>query len=128
MKINSGTKVLYLSIEHDDELELSVSEKVKINSIDADLADHIVEFGKPPKKIKYNGTKYHLDEEAPGYFRDMEDEDIDDNWTEFISWDYYDKSEKLMLCIERWEERRFDASAGKVIGEFEITNILPVSN
>ncbi|MEA3444207.1 MAG: hypothetical protein U9R19_05710 [Bacteroidota bacterium] len=31
----------------------------------------------------------------------------------------------IISCIEQWEEREFEASYGKVVEEYEISNILP---
>ncbi|RLD43759.1 MAG: DUF4178 domain-containing protein, partial [Bacteroidetes bacterium] len=38
---------------------------------------------------------------------------------------YYDEKEELYICIEQWDEKEFEASAGIIIKEFEISNILP---
>ena len=64
-----------------------------------------------------------MEEENPGFFNDWAEDK--DNWVEFISWDYIDQSGKFVLCIEQWGERKFDASFGKIIKEFEISNIYP---
>lgn len=125
-KISDGTKTLFLSIEEDDEMEIEVSEKVKIRRILDYLPEHLKENGKPPKSIVYNDVRYYFDEESPGFFRNCKDErESDESWTEFISWSCYDDSEKQILTLERWGEDDFEASVGKVIKEFQISNLLP---
>lgn len=125
-KITDGTDILFLEVEDDDELEVSVSQKIKIGSIDPDLGDRIVKKGKPPKELSYKGIVYFRDEESPGYFRNMKhDAQKDDSWSELIAWSYYDEEEEKMLTIEQWGENQFEASFGHGIQAYEVSNILP---
>lgn len=122
-KIENDKDTFFLNLEEDDELVLSISKKVRLVSIGDDLPDHIVRHQKPPSKIEYEGIIYLLENENPGYFNDPEKDK--DNWIELISWDYIDKSGEFVLCIEQWDEREFEASVGKIVKEFEISNIYP---
>jgi len=124
--INNGEKTAYLHIDQDNELFITISEKLKIRVIDENLPEEIVENERPPKKLVFKGVTYYLDKESPGYFSD--DPEDDESWTELVAWDYYDEKEQLTLGIEQWGEREFEASFGKVVQEFEISNILPGSN
>lgn len=126
-KIDNGEEQLFLSVEDDDELEITITKKVKIRVIDEDLPEYIVSHDRPPKKLNYQGTTYYQDKESPGFFHDTASKD-EEAWDEFISWDYYDEDEKLYICIEQWEEREFEASVGRVVKEYEISNILPGTN
>lgn len=123
-KVSNGRETRYLSVEEDDELELVLSEKLKLKSIRTDLAKSIMNEKEPPETLAYDGKVFHLDEESPGYFRELPSEDEDD-WEEFVAWDYYDESEQFSLTIEQWDHRSFEASYGKVLKEFEISEILP---
>lgn len=122
-KIQNDKDTAFLYLDDDDELNLSISKKVRLVNIGQNLPDYIVQHKKPPSTIEYEGATYLLENENPGYFNDPENGK--DNWVELISWDYVDKSEKLILCIEQWGEREFEASVGKVVNEFEISNIYP---
>ena len=122
-KITNGEETLFLAVEDDDELSITLSKKIKLRKIDTDIADSIIKFSEAPREIIYEGTKYFLEKESPGYFRDLSKDASD--WDEFISWDYYDDSEDLYICIEQWDEKEFEASAGFSIKEYEISNILP---
>ncbi len=122
-KLDSGTDTVYLSVEDDDELELVLSKKIKIGLIDEDVEEAILDTGKPPKRITYKGITFVRGSESPGFFRNAKD-----NWNdavEFVSWDYYDESEKYNLTIERWGEEEFEASFGHYVEEYEFSNILP---
>ena len=121
-KIHDGVQTLYLSVEADDELKVSISKKVKIRAIDEDLPEYIKEHKKAPKKLNYEGATYYFEEECPGFFKKKTDSE--ESWAEFIAWDYEDENGNI-LCIEQWSETGFEASAGKVIKTFEISNILP---
>ena len=122
-KITNGEETFFLAIDDDDELNITLSKKIKLRKIDTDIANSIIKFNEAPQEILYEGTKYFLEKESPGYFRDL-NKDAND-WDEFISWDYYDDSEELYICIEQWDEKEFEASAGITIKEYEISNILP---
>ncbi len=121
-KINNGSETKYMAVEDDDELIVTITSKLKLHAIDEDLKSYILEHDTPPKKIKYQDRKYFLEEECPGYFRDLGKGDTE--WTELISWDYEDDTD-YVICIEQWGAQRFEASEGKCIKAFEITNILP---
>mgnify|MGYP001352236522 CR=1 FL=1 len=123
-KISDGSETFYLNVEEDDELELVLAKKIKIRNIQSDLPTLIRENETPPDTLVYEGKEFYLDEESPGYFRELPSDD-DEDWEEFISWDYYDKSGKEVITLEQWDDRSFDASYGKTIKEFEISNILP---
>ena len=121
-KVSNGVDTRYLSLEDDDEIELEWSKKVKISKIDIDLLDTPITEQKPPRKIHYEGTAYRLANSSMGYFFD---EGTDEDWAEFRTWNFESAQEET-LTIEQWDDEEFDASVGKVIKEFEISNILPV--
>lgn len=125
-KISDGAESLFLSVEDDDELYLSVSKKIKIRTIDEDLPETIEEKERPPKKIEYQGIKFYLEEESAGYFKNLADPDSKGD--QVISWEYYDEDEQYILTIEQWGEFDFEASFGTVIKEIEISGILPGEN
>lgn len=124
-KISSGSDVMFLSVEEDDMVELSLQKKIKLSSINNDIETEIIKNKVPPKKITYRGVDYYRDSESPGYFKE---ENSDKDWLEMISWDYYNEEEDRVLTIEQWDDREFEASYGKVIKEFEISNIMPAGN
>ncbi len=123
-KVNNGSVTRYLSIEEDDELIISLSEKVKIRALEEDLTETLIQHQQPPKKIAYNDVVYFLEGDAPGYFHDISK---GDEWIEFRSWNFEDNTGKHILTIEQWDEKEFEASVGIIIKEFEISNILPAS-
>lgn len=122
-KVEAADDVAYLHIDYNDEGSMTLSRKLKIRALGEDIPENIVENKRPPKKIEFKGNTYYLDKESPGYFSD--DPEDDESWVEFISWDYYDSEEKLVACVEQWGNREFEASCGKVVNDYEITNILP---
>ncbi len=121
-KISNGVKTLYLSVEDDDELELSISSKIKVRQLGADVHQQLMDTQKAPSQLEYEGRTYFLDEESAGFFNDSSK---GKEWVEFISWSYEDESGDYLINIEQWNEREFEASVGKYIDSFEISNILP---
>lgn len=124
-KIDSGNETYFLSVEKDDHTILSLTRKVKIRAIDENLPDHIKQNETPPKKLVYNGVTYFMETERPGYFRNVANESNGDEWEEFIAWEYEDETGQKVLTIEQWGEHDFDAAAGVIIPEHQISNILP---
>lgn len=123
--IDNGSEQRYLSVDEEDELELTLSQKMKLSKIGRDLPNLIAKDGHPPSSLAYEGRQYVLEEESPGYFRDLGREE--EGWTEFLSWEYWDEEEEHVLTIEQWEERSFEAAIGKAVEPFEITNITPAT-
>ena len=122
-KLDSGDDIIYLHMDENDELSLSVTRKVKIRSVDEDLPEHIIKHQEAPKKIHYDGRDFFLDKETPGYFSG--DPENDDSWIELISWEYYDNNEEYILAVEQWGDKEFAAAFGRVVKAFEFSNIIP---
>jgi hypothetical protein len=128
-KLDSGDEIKFLYVDDDDELTLSIAEKVNVMSINKNLKHDILEDDEPMKQIDYNGTTYYLSRESLGHCRDWEDNpDHDDSWSKLVSWEFLDETEKKFISIERWGEYEIEAATGMYIEEFEISNIIPVSN
>lgn len=124
-KISNESESAFLSVEDDGELSISISKEVPVRLIDENIPEHIRENEEPPATLEYEGKKFLLEGEYPGYFKEPRVKNA--KWTEFISWSYYDEDEEYLITIEQWEEKQFNASFGKYIEEFEISNILPKS-
>lgn len=125
-KVSDGSETAFLAVEEDDHLEISYSKKLKIRLLQDNLPEYIHQHEKPPTVIDYDGSTYLYDGESPGFFRNMADNPKDDdNWSEFISWDFYAKNSNKVLSVEQWGEDAFEASVGKTVKEHEISNILP---
>ncbi len=125
-KVDSGDDVAFLSVEVEDEYTITFTRKVKPRQIDEDLPEYIIEHNYPPKKLFYKNKKFFRESETPGYFRDLGKPGS--RLMEVISWEYYDADQKEVIFVEQWGEREFDAAYGKVLKEFEISNILPNSS
>lgn len=122
LQVSNGSEMLFLGIEEDDELELSLMKKVKLRSIQNDLTDLLISQQEPPKTLNHEGVEYYLEEETPGYFRNITKKT---DWEEMRLWNFEDKTGKHLLSVEQWDEKEFEASIGISIEEFEISNILP---
>ncbi len=128
-KLDSGDEIRFLYVEDDDELILSISEKVNVMSINKNLKHDILEDDEPMKRMDYNGVTYYLSRESLGHCRDWEDDpNYDDSWSKLVSWEFLDETEKKFISVERWGEYEIEAAKGMYIEEFEISNIIPVSN
>ena len=120
-ELDAGDDGCYLGREVDDEVEWSISRKIKISDLGLAVRDHIKQHNDPPEEIEYQGIRYRLEESGAGhYYRD--DRVAGD---EMIYWDYTDADEDKILTIEQWGEDEFDAAVGKWVKEYEFSNILP---
>lgn len=124
-KISTGSDVMFMSVEEDDVVEITLQKKIKLSSLEGDVEGEIIRNKVPPKKMVYRGVDYYRDSESPGYFKE---ENSAKDWIELISWNYYNEEEDRVLTIEQWGDREFEASYGKVIKDFEISNIMPSGN
>lgn len=121
-KVNNGESTRYLSVEEDDEVEISLVEKIKVGSINRTLNATLCQNQEPPQELVYNGVVYYLEGERSGYFNDIA---RGSSWEEMREWSFEDESGKQQLTIEQWDDKEFEASSGVEIKEFEISNILP---
>ena len=126
--ITDGENKLFLYMEDDDELELVLSKKIPIRSIQEDLPDLIKTEGEPPKKLKYQGDEYLLDESNSAYCLEGPFDADSDDWDRFDSWDYINKEGAKLLSVERWGDYEFEAAEGYYIKESDIQDIMPPSD
>lgn len=117
---------LFLSVERDenDDLFLATFTPIRSSMLDDEVEERIFDNKKPPKQITYKGTTYYREEESMGFHKNV---DAQGESAEFISWTYFDETEKNILSITKWDDEVFDASVGQVIQESDITSILPGS-
>ncbi len=120
-KLMSDSDTVFLSVEEDDHLVIQVVKKLNFSKLDESVEKALLDNGRPPRSINFNGKTYYRGNEQPGYFRNLDSEE----WSEFVSWDYLDDSEKFVLNIEQWDDHEFEASIGTIVGEAEFSNILP---
>lgn len=121
LKIQASGKALYLHLEEDDELEVSISHKIKLSQVSQNIPDHFQDTDDAPRSLTYEGTTYTLEEEAQGLFRNVRRE----HWDEFISWEYTHPDGEQFLTLERWGEEEFELSHGHYVEPYQFSNILP---
>lgn len=116
-------ETIYLHIEQDGDntWECTLTNEFNISTMEEDVPAYIIANETAPRKIDYKGKTFFRAEESYGYFRSIQDEE----WDEFVGWDYYDEAEKEILSIEQWDEKDFSAAYGKVVEYDAFTNVLP---
>ncbi|GLB53086.1 hypothetical protein NBRC110019_21260 [Neptunitalea chrysea] len=124
-KITDGDETLYLGMEEDDELELTIGSKIKLRELGTVLVNELMTHQSPPNAFAFKGENYVLMEQAPGYFHDVSKGEND--WEEFISWDFENEKGTHVITIEQWGEKEFEASLSMYIEEYQLDNILPAS-
>ncbi len=119
-QLSTAEDSIYLSVEEDGELFITVTRKIIIHDIEEDVVTYILKNETPPMKITYQGETYYRKSENIGYYRNVENEE----WSELVSWTYFDRSQEKIISVEQWGEQEFEASAGKVVQEFEFSSII----
>ncbi len=122
-KVNSGDDVAYLGVEDEGDLYITLSKSIKMRKIDEDVVDEILKNERPQRKIHYEGELYYLDSDSAGYFRDCGKKTED--WEELIAFEYHNENEDKVVSIVQWDEHTIEASAGLVLEEYKISNIIP---
>lgn len=120
-KLACADDAVFLEMEDDDELYLTIYRKINFSRLDDEVEEHLEKKQKPPKRIDYDRKEFFRDSQSMGYVRDMKT----DTWVEFISWVYYDDSEKHVLAINQFKDESYEASVGIVVYENQFSNILP---
>lgn len=120
-KLQADKSALYLHLEEDDELEISISQKIRLNEVAENIPNHFQSGDDAPRALTYQGVTYQLEEEAQGSYRNVRSE----HWSDFISWEFAHPSEDQFLTLERWGEEEFELSHGTYLEAYQFSNILP---
>ena len=107
--IKDATKSWWLSVEMDDELEISLSREVPCLSQDT------------PKKYEYDGVTYTLQERSVATV-----EGVEGNLGLVVGkkvnyWEYSDADDEHFLSIEVWDSDEYELSLGRSIAEYNVT-------
>ncbi|MBP3040105.1 DUF4178 domain-containing protein [Bacillaceae bacterium Marseille-Q3522] len=106
-QLQGTDRVLWLSVEMDDELELGIYEKVNFP-----LREPI------PKKLELGGVTYYLDESGTAEVRGKgRSENVDGARCRYF--DFYDVEDEKYLSIEIWGSE-VEVSTGYGIEEYEL--------
>lgn len=115
MKVQSlaDESTSYLEWEVDDELEVYLyGDKITISELGLTKAQ-LEEFDDEEEgSFKYKGTKYHYDDSGDvTFYKGVAPDEEPSGGEPYYYWDFYDKSEKNCIGVERWGSS-FEASHG----------------
>ncbi len=116
-KLNAGNEVLFLTIDEDDEVEISVFQKINWGVIEGNLRSSINQENEPPKKLVKDSVEYSLTETGMARYRNMTK---GGGWSSFAYWDYEDETEDKIIGIESWDGD-FEIHAGEYVEPFEFS-------
>ncbi|KIL44326.1 DUF4178 domain-containing protein [Jeotgalibacillus soli] len=106
-QLQGASRVIWLSVEMDDELELGIYEKSKLK-----VQEPI------PKKLELDGVTYYQDETGTATVRgEGRSQNVDGVKCRYYS--FYDEEEEKYLSLEIWGSE-IEASTGFGIEEYEI--------
>lgn len=120
-ELTCSDDVVYLDGEDDDGFTWILTQKISLSEVDDDLKTYLDENEEPPEQIICDGVTYEAKSSSTGKFHKNRSGSGDD----FIVWDYLDVTERKVLVIEQWGDDDYETSIGKVVEEYEFSNILP---
>jgi hypothetical protein len=117
----SGRDKYFLERSVDEDEEYSLSKKVPIGKLGANVRSEIMENDDPPEQLKYDDKTYYLDESVGGHMYP----DGKGPSQELLKWEFVDDDDETFLSIEQWSETEIEASHGFYVKEHQFSNILP---
>jgi hypothetical protein len=122
--IDNGSEKQYLFVmEKGTENEVSLAKSIALNKIDSRIRTNIIEFDKSPHSFFYEDEEYFLFEASSGHYKQYDEGD--DDWAQFVMYDYRNKEEDKFVSISRWSETELEAAAGTFVKDYEFSNIIP---
>ncbi len=106
-KLKDGRKTYWLSVEQDDDLEISFYETI------------VAEITEPPKTYDHDGVTYLLDESGSAIVKNVKGKIGVKNGKQVKYYDYCDREEEHLLSIEFWDND-MEVSIGTPIEDFNI--------
>ncbi len=120
-KIKSSFETLFLSIEEEDAIVLTLMEKIEPETLISGFHKFMKDSDVPPSQFQFQNEMFELLNDQAGIFKDLEKGEED----EFISWNYQAKKTGTIVEIEQWDDDEFEAAIGREIDLHLITNIIP---
>ena len=79
-KVSDSEQDYFLELEDDDELLISLYQKISVLGIEGNIPGAIKANDEPPTAVVYNGIQFRRVEESPGYWRNVKNS----NWSKFM--------------------------------------------
>jgi len=114
--IGADIELMYLSVESNSgQLHITLEQEIDIEFLNSNLLESIETIEVPPPTLLYEGKQYLFDRESIGRCH-LEGEET---WTDVVSWDYIDKENQHVLCVEKWGNDEIFVSRGKTLKSSE---------
>ena len=121
--LRSGDMVRFLEgYEEHGQMHWTLTREVDWSGLDVKIGVQIAEEGDPPEDVRYENTDYAAVEATPGLYYEGNGED----GREFVSWSY-EGADGAVLFLSQWGEREFTAFVGRVVEQYQFSNILPAA-
>lgn len=114
-----GEDKVWVDIEEDDELELSVVlKKLKLHDIGIEKKDLDRMDEDEKGHFTYDGETYHYEDSDPAVFYRYSDDKITE---QFYYWDFESESGNKFIGVERWSDGSYDVSCSEKLKPSQIT-------
>lgn len=117
-EVNNGKDcgTMYVDIENGF---IRFVSRINMDLIADDTFNEIKNYNNPPRLITINNKNFLFNQELIGACFEKNKEIGRD----LIVWDYIDESNRFSLSIELWSYDYFEVYMGKILNDFEISNI-----
>lgn len=113
-----GSRKVWIEIEEDDELEISITlKKLKLSDIGLDKNDLKRIDDKEEGSFTFEGKKYSYDDSGKATFLRYGEEK---NAEKVYYWDFECNDEKYSISVEKWEDDSYDVSYSESIKSSQV--------
>lgn len=112
---------IYVGLENSSD-ELTVSTEMSVSNIPDEVRSRIFNYNEAPNDLVLNGERYALNDQSPGKCKKAGSS----QWAECVSYTFEGKNG--FVSIVRWGEKELGLYKGTELEEYQVDQILPMSN
>ena len=122
-KAIAGSDVIYIYVGIGNSSgELTVSSEMNVSLIPDDVRARIFNHNEAPNDLVIEGQRYALNDASPGKCKKAGSTD----WAECVSYTF--EGAEGFMSIMRWGEKNLGFYKGSELEEYQVDQILPISN
>lgn len=115
----TGGQRIWLTLEEDDGLELSVTlRKLRLEEAGLDRRQIEAIDDSSDASVNFEGRRFHFDDRGEAVFFRHGERAAGERFT---YWEFYDDAETRFLTIERWSDGSFECHLSQAVRENQIT-------
>jgi hypothetical protein len=119
LECDKGTEKIWLEIEEDDELEISIIvKKLKVRELEISIKDLKIMDEEEEGEFNFEGETFYLEESDSARFLKNGNTN---NYESMYYWDFENDSGNKKVCVEKWSDNSYTASVSEPIDPSQVT-------